>query len=72
MPPRASKVRHLTEAEFAEREGVDAQTAAGWRKDGSGPPYLLLTESRTKQTIRYRETDIEDWEKSRLREPASA
>lgn len=60
-------VKHLTEAEFADREGVDPETAAGWRRDGTGPDYLLISASKTKQTIRYREVDIEAWELARLR-----
>jgi hypothetical protein len=68
---RTSLVRHLTEEEFADRQRVDVQTAAGWRKDGTGPAYLLLTESRTKQTIRYRLADVEAWEESRLVVPGS-
>lgn len=65
-------VRHLTEAEFAEREGVDPETARKWRRDGAGPAYLQLSESRTKQTIRYRVADVEAWEKSRLKSAGAA
>jgi hypothetical protein len=58
--------------EFAERERVDVSTARQWRKDGTGPAYLPITESATKATIRYRLADIEAWEQSRLRVPAPA
>lgn len=64
-------VRHLTEAEFADREGVDEETAKKWRKNGTGPRYLQLTKSATKGTVRYREADIEAWELERLA-PATA
>jgi hypothetical protein len=47
-------------------------TARQWRKDGTGPAYLPITESATKATIRYRLADIEAWEQSRLRVPAPA
>ncbi len=69
---RTAPVRHLTEAEFADREGVEVTTAAQWRKDGTGPACLVITKSATRATIRYRLADIEEWEKSRLVVPAAA
>jgi hypothetical protein len=69
---RDATVKHLTEEEFAAREGVEATTAATWRKNGDGPPYLLIVESPTRPTIRYRLADIEEWELSRLKVPATA
>jgi hypothetical protein len=72
FPPQARLPKHLTEAEFAEREGVEPPTAAEWRKNGTGPPYLPLSKSATKGTIRYRLADIEAWEAERLVVPVSA
>lgn len=69
MPRAAGKVKHLTEEEFADREGVDVQTARIWRRNGTGPRYLPLSDSATKKTIRYREVDIEEWEAGRLVDP---
>lgn len=69
---RPAAVVHLTEAEFAERERVDVSTARQWRKDGTGPAHLPITQSATKATIRYRLADIEAWEESRLVVPIGA
>jgi hypothetical protein len=63
--PRAKEspaVKHLTEDELAARWGVQASTVARLRKNGKGPAPLVLTESRTKSTIRYRVADVEAWE----------
>lgn len=73
MPPRAAasakQVRHLTEEEFAEREGVSVQTAGIWRRNGDGPKYMPLADSATKSTIRYRLVDVEEWEQAKLVDP---
>ena len=57
----APKVRHLTTAELAEREGVPVATVKKWRAIGDGPPFM-----RVGKFIRYRERDVEAWEKTRL------
>jgi excisionase family DNA binding protein len=55
--------RHLTTEELAERLGGDfsAETVKRWRKTGDGPRFI-----RVGKHVRYRETDIEAWERSRL------
>jgi transcriptional regulator with XRE-family HTH domain len=52
-----SEVRHLTQAQLAERLGVSQRTLEGWRYRGKGPAYLRL-EGR----IAYRLTDVERFE----------
>lgn len=64
-------VRHLTEAEFAEREGISLEAAKKRRRNGDCPKYLLLAVSRTKQTIRYPLAWVEEWELSRCVDPAA-
>jgi hypothetical protein len=72
MPPRAA-VRHLTEAELAERWRITPLAVAAKRKNGDDlPPYLVLAESATKRTIRYPLAGVEAWEESHLVVPASA
>jgi hypothetical protein len=51
------KIRHLSQAQLAERLGVSQRTLEGWRYRGKGPAYLRL-ESR----IAYRLTDVERFE----------
>jgi predicted chitinase len=53
----ASEVRHLTQAQLAQRLGVSQRTLEGWRYRGKGPAYLRL-EGR----IAYRLTDVERFE----------
>lgn len=63
-------VRHLTTEELAERigGGISVRTIEDWRlTPGRGPRFIRLPRG-----IRYREADIEAWEKSRLSEPATA
>ena len=70
MPPRAAgKVRHLTEIELAERWGLSPQALKIRRRSGDVPRYLPLTESATKQTIRYRLVDVEEYEDEHLVDP---
>lgn len=59
----AAPVRHYTTEELAERLGGDfsPETVKRWRKTGDGPRYI-----RVGKHVRYREADIEAWEKSRL------
>lgn len=68
----APAVKHLTEAEFAQRVGIGIATVRIWRKNGTGPDYLKLSDSATSGTIRYRLADIEAWETARLRQSATA
>jgi len=55
--------RHLTPVELAERLGGDfsVDTLKYWRTTGQGPAYL-----RVGKYVRYRESDVEAWEKTRL------
>jgi uncharacterized protein YjcR len=50
-------VRHLSQAELAERLGVSVRTIEGWRSRGKGPRYLKM-EGR----IAYRVGDVERFE----------
>lgn len=52
-----SEVRHLTQAQLADRLGVSQRTLEGWRYRGKGPAYLRL-EGR----IAYRVIDVEQFE----------
>jgi hypothetical protein len=56
-------VRHLTPAELSDRLGGDfpVETLKRWRRTGDGPRFL-----RVGRHIRYRLTDVEAWEKTRL------
>jgi hypothetical protein len=53
----ASEVRHLTQAQLAQRLGVSQRTLEGWRYRGKGPAYLRLG-----GRIAYRLTDVERFE----------
>ena len=53
--------RHLTTAELAERLRLPEATVKYWRVTGYGPRPMHIGKH-----VRYRETDIEAWEKSRL------
>ena len=56
-----SEVRHLTQAQLAQRLGVSQRTLEGWRYRGKGPAYLRL-EGR----IGYRVADVERFEQECL------
>ena len=58
-PPKA--VRHLTPAELSDRLGVPAETLKRWRRTGGGPVFM-----HAGRHVRYRLTDVEAWEKTRL------
>jgi hypothetical protein len=68
MPPRgappASTVKHLTTEELADRLRLSPRTIEDWRLDGKGPRYLP-------DPVRYRLSDVEAWEESRLQPAAS-
>ena len=59
----AAPVRRLTTEEVAELLGVGVTTLRDWRREGRGPRYW-----QEGAVIRYRETDVEAWEKSCLAE----
>lgn len=58
--------RHLSVADFAERENVSIQTVYQWNKDGTGPRYM-----RVGKYVRYRLVDVVNWENSRYVERAN-
>src|SRR5262245_9368354 len=47
----------LTEAEYRAWLGISAPTAQRQRSDGSGPPFIQLSERR----IGYRKSAVEQW-----------
>jgi excisionase family DNA binding protein len=52
---------HLTTEELATYLKVSVTTVREWRRDGRGPLYI-----REGTVIRYRETDIDKWERAKL------
>jgi hypothetical protein len=58
----ASPLRHLTQAELAERWQVSQRTLERWRVEDTGPAWLKLN-----GRIRYRLKDVLDFEHLRLR-----
>lgn len=68
---RTPPVRHLTAAELADRLRLSMETLRDWRRAGKGPAYIRSEGEGDKATIRYRLTDVEAWEESRLIRPAS-
>ena len=63
-PPKAT--RHLTPEELAERLGRPVGTLKRWRRTRYGPPFMHVG-----GRVRYRLTDVEAWEKTRLVSPAA-
>lgn len=70
MPPRADAAKHLTEKGLADRWGVDPVVVARKRRNGTGPKPLVVSDSATKKTIRYRLAEVEAWEDEHLAETA--
>jgi hypothetical protein len=54
-------VRHLTPEQLAERLGKPVGTLKRWRRTRTGPPFMHVG-----RDVRYRLTDVEAWEKTRL------
>lgn len=54
----------LREADVAERIGVSRATISRWRQTGQGPAYI-----KAGKGIRYRRSDILDWEHRRTISP---
>jgi DNA-binding transcriptional regulator YiaG len=52
--------RHLTMSDLADRCGVPLQTVRQWRVKGTGPRGMAIG-----KYVRYRLTDVLDWEESR-------
>lgn len=55
----ASKL--LSNAQAAERIGVQPNTLEIWRTRGKGPQFIKLDPNSLRSPIRYRESDIETW-----------
>jgi transcriptional regulator with XRE-family HTH domain len=62
------EVRHLTQAQLAQRLGVSQRTLEGWRYRGKGPAFLRLEGGR----IAYRVIDVERFELECLQTAARA
>jgi predicted DNA-binding transcriptional regulator AlpA len=62
--------RYLTEFELAQRLGISPRTLQKMRQDGTGPPYVKIGEART-SPVRYPESRLGVWEKSRMRTSTS-
>jgi DNA-binding transcriptional regulator YiaG len=52
--------RHLSMNDLADRCGVPLQTVRQWRVKGTGPRGMAIG-----KYVRYRLTDVLDWEESR-------
>ena len=59
-------IKHLNQAELAERWGVSEATLERWRSDGNGPIFLKL-----QGRVLYRLEDIEAFEAESLRKSTS-
>ena len=53
----------LTPKDLAKRWSIATNTLARWRVAGVGPKYLKMGEG-TRSRVRYRLSDIEDYERS--------
>lgn len=53
--------KYLSMQELAERLDVPLMTVRQWNRKGTGPRYL-----RVGRHVRYRPSDVERWEESRL------
>lgn len=62
MNETTSAPKLLTPADLSERYLIPKTTAAKWRWNGEGPPYVKLG-----KRVLYRETDVEAWLASKLR-----
>jgi hypothetical protein len=62
----SSLVQLFTSEELAERLGVRIETICNWRKQGYGPAYIKFSKGK-RGAVRYRATDIQAWEESRMR-----
>jgi predicted DNA-binding transcriptional regulator AlpA len=52
--------RHLSMQDLADREGVPLQTVRQWRVKGTGPRGMAIG-----KYVRFRLSDVLDWEESR-------
>ena len=58
----SEELRHMTQAELADRWRVTTRTLERWRVGGKGPAWLQLNGS-----IRFRVEDVLAFERARLR-----
>lgn len=56
----------LTEQELARRWDITTRTLFNWRRDGKGPPFVMVGKRR-----RYRLSDIEAYEEQMLQKPGA-
>lgn len=56
----AQQETYLSPADLAGRYDVPIETVYGWNKQRTGPQYM-----RIGRHVRYRLSDVVDWEKSR-------
>jgi excisionase family DNA binding protein len=59
-------MHHLRTEEAAKRLNVKPETLEAWRCRGGGPAFLKLGKA-----VRYRESDLDAYEASRLRQNTS-
>ena len=56
----------LTEREVAKRWDITQRTLYSWRRDGKGPPFVMIGQRR-----KYRLSDIEAYEEQMLQKPGA-
>lgn len=54
-------VKHLSNEDLAEREGVSVNTVRYWRANGTGPRGFVVG-----RRVRYRLVDVEAWEQEQI------
>jgi predicted DNA-binding transcriptional regulator AlpA len=57
----------LSRQDLADRYGLPVKTLAQWASKGTGPPY-----ARMGRHVRYRLSDVIDWETARVSDPREA
>lgn len=54
-------MKRLTEKELAERWGISTRTVQNWRRNGSGPAFIVIGQ----HTVLYREEDVLAYEQAK-------
>lgn len=52
---------YMTPVEAARYSGLSVSLLSKMRQKGTGCPYTKLGQSKTKNAIRYKKTDIDEW-----------